>query len=189
MAGSRRIHACGRNPDSKRQFARLKRKQPKTWLDRFLKDLFRGMRGHFFNLHAAFGRRHENNFAHRAVEHDSNVKFFGDRQSLFNQQPLHHSSFRTSLMRDQRHTENLLGKLNSFGRVLADFHAAALTPASGMNLRFDDYTSTQFLRRSLGFFDGECHLSPGHRDTVLGQNSLGLVFMNFHRSWGVLVSH
>jgi hypothetical protein len=42
-------------------------------------------------------------------------------------------------MRNEIHTKNLTGHLFRFLRALRQLDAAAFAPATGVNLRFDDY--------------------------------------------------
>ena len=46
----------------------------------------------------------------RAIQHDAEIQFALDRQRLFDQQPLHHAAFRSRLMRDQRHAQDLAAR-------------------------------------------------------------------------------
>ena len=133
-----------------------------------------------FDFHAARRRRHEHGLALRAIEHDAEIQLAFDGQCLFDQQPLHDAAFRSGLVRDQRHAENLLRDLNRFGRILGDLDAAAFAASAGVDLRLHDDAAADFLRCGFRLFDGVCHFASWHRDAVLGQDRLGLIFVNFH---------
>ena len=49
------------------------------------------------------------------------------------------AAFRSSLMSNQLHAENLLGHFACFLRTLSQFHAAAFSATARMNLCFNDH--------------------------------------------------
>ncbi len=46
-------------------------------------------------------------------------------------------AFRTGLMGHQRHSQDLLGDLSSFGGILGDLNPAAFAASAGVNLSLD----------------------------------------------------
>jgi hypothetical protein len=65
-------------------------------------------------------------------------------------------------------------------RVLGYLDAAAFAAAARMNLRFDDHAAADFLRRRFRLIHRERNFAPRHRDSVFGQDRLGLILVNFH---------
>ena len=100
---------------------------------------------------------------------------------------MHDAALGSGLVRHQPHSENALGDMDGFRRVFRDLHATAFAAAAGMNLGLDDDAAADLLRRSLGFFNGVGHFASRHRDVVLGQDRLGLIFMDFHGVAKILV--
>ena len=114
------------------------------------------------------------------IQHDAQVQLARDRQRLFHQQALHDAALGPGLVRHQPHTQHFLRDLGRFQGILGHFDAATLAAAAGMNLRFDDHAAADLLGRCFRLIHRECNFAPRHRDSVLGQDRLGLVFMNFH---------
>ncbi len=89
-------------------------------------------------------------------------------------------TFGACLMRDKLHTQDLPRYLlGLFGRV-RQLHAAALTAAPGVNLRLDDHLAAQFFGDGSGFGGSPRDASFRHRDAEVGEDLLGLVFVNLH---------
>jgi hypothetical protein len=81
------------------------------------------------------------------------------------------------------HAEHGLGELLHLVDRPGELDAAALAAAAGMDLRLDDPDrAAQFARRTLGLGGGVGHLALQHGHAVLGQELLGLVFVDVHRS-------
>ena len=120
----------------------------------------------------------------RAVEHDAEIQLARDGQRLFDQQPLHLLALGAGLVRDQRHAQHLLGQFNGLFRRLGDLHAAALAAASGVNLRLHHDSGCAFVEqvagRRIGFLGALDHLSARHGHSILRQDCLALVLVNFH---------
>ena len=116
----------------------------------------------------------------RAIQHDAEIQLSCDRQRLFHQQALHDAAFGAGLVRHQPHAQHLFRDLDGFGCVLGNLDAAAFSAPAGMNLRFDDDAAADFLRRRFRLIHRKRHFAPRHRDSVLGQDRLGLILVNFH---------
>ena len=132
------------NADAERQLARLERPaSPNPGSIGLLQDLLRRFRGHFFDVHAAGGRRHQDGLAlpRDRARCRGTVPF--DRQRFFHQEALDHAPFRAGLMRDQCHAQDLRGDFARFGRVLGELDAAAFAAASRVNLRLDYDTAAE----------------------------------------------
>src|SRR5690606_12692922 len=100
----------------------------------FLEDLFRGGVGNFFDVHAAFGGSHDGNLLRGAVGQNGNVVFLLDVSAVFDQQTTNLLAFRTGLVRDQLHAEDLGGLGADFVQRLGNLDAAALAATAGVNL-------------------------------------------------------
>src|SRR5436190_19226881 len=88
-------------------------------------------------------------------------------------------------MCDQRHPKNIACKTGSFLNRLGYLYSAPFAAPTRMDLCLDHHAgcarTEQILCRSLRFRYGLRHFATRHRDPVLLQDSLGLVFMNFHK--------
>ena len=121
----------------------------------------------------------------RAINHDSEIKFFLDGQSFFDQQPANHAAFGPGLMRHQRHAQHLARQFGRFFHRLGDLHAAALAAAAGMNLGFHHHAGRagveQASSRPLRPASRVSTISPrGTATPYFFRIVLGLVLMNFH---------
>ena len=180
MAAAAAFDACGRNTHPERQFSRLERLQEQPGIKRLFQNQLRRLRRHFLDLHAARFRGHEYVLAHGAIENNAQVKLAFDRQSLFDQQTLHHSALRAGLMSDQSHAQHLFGNFGRFGGILGDLYAAALASAARMNLRLHNHAAADLLGRRFGLFHRVRHFSSRDRHAVFGEDRLRLILVNFH---------
>ena len=136
---------------------------------------------HFLDFHSARGAGHEYGRAHRAVNQDAQVKLALDVQSLFDQQPPDDAPFLARLRRHQLHSQHAFGHLGGFLGGSCQLHASRFAAASRVNLRlYDDDRSPQPLGHGARFVLLEGHFSARHGNGELGQNGLGLVFVNLH---------
>ena len=120
-----------------RDFPRLKGLEAHARIDVLLQNGIRIFGGDLLDVHSPRGRCHEHRFAFGPVHQNAKVKFLLDGQRLFNEQPPHDATLRSGLMRYQLHAQHLGRKFAGFVHRLGNFHAAAFTAASGVNLRFD----------------------------------------------------
>ena len=166
----------GLQSQRERQLARLKRFQAHARIDVFLENGSRILRRDLLDFHSARRRRHEHRPGLGAINHDSQIKFFLDRQSFFDQQPPHHAAFGPGLMRHQRHAQDFARQLGGFLDRLGDLHAAALAAPAGMDLGLDHNARGAGVEKLLGCgfrrFRGLGHFSARHRDAILLQDSL-----------------
>ncbi len=129
-------------------------------------------------------RRHENEFAGGAVEHDAEIELAVNGRGLFNQQALHLLPLRAGLVRHQLHAQNVLRVQFGVFAGPGHLHAAALAAASSVNLCLDHHTactlSKQLAGHCRGLFQRVCHFAFGHGNAVLGQNLFCLILVNFH---------
>ena len=136
----RSVDELGFEPQPESDLARLERQQAVAGNEVNFDDGVGIFGCDFFDLHAAGRRCHEDVAPDLTVEHDAEVHLAGDGQRLFNQQPLHFLAFGAGLVGDQIHAQHLRNQRRSFFGVHGDLHAAALTAATSMNLRLNDYT-------------------------------------------------
>jgi hypothetical protein len=84
-------------------------------------------------------------------------------------------------MRDQIQSDHLLGNVVNVFHRAREFDAAALAAPARVDLRFDDYRQSQFLR---GFFSlGDRSRNPAARnfDIKTAQQFLTLILVNLHK--------
>jgi len=101
---------------------------------------------------------------------------------------MHDAAFRPRLVRDEAHAQHLLGDLESILGILGDLDAAALATATGMDLGLHHRAGVDPPGGGLSFLGGVDHFSPRHRESVLRQDGLGLILMDFHREAPMLGS-
>ncbi len=113
--------------------------QPNTGVDKLPEDQPGGLRSDLLDVHPTGRGRHDDGAPAGAVDEDSQVELFLDRERLFHQHPPHDASRAPGLARHQSHadhgTGDLLGLLGG-GRQL---DSATLAPPTGVNLRLDRY--------------------------------------------------
>src|SRR5207237_3048302 len=68
-----------------------------------------------------------------------------------------------------------------------NLHAAAFAAAARMDLGLHHHAAADFFRRRFRLGDIESHLAARHGNVVFGQDSLGLILVNFHGYLLVLV--
>ena len=66
--------------------ARLEGFESHAGIDVLLENCFGSFGGDLLDIHATGSRRHENRLAFGAIDQDSEIKFFFDRQGFFDQQ-------------------------------------------------------------------------------------------------------
>ena len=85
-------------------------------------------------------------------------------------------------MGDQGHAEDLVGELADLLDRARQLDAAALAPAAGVDLRLDHPDGpAEGPRRLLGFLGRVGHAAGEGRHAVIGEQRLGLVFVDVHR--------
>ena len=70
--------------------------------------------------------------------------------------------------------------------VVGHLDAAGLAPPADQHLRLDHTGKAQLLGGIDGLLDGLCGAALGHRNTVLGEQLLALVFEQVHERPGTL---
>ncbi len=93
-------------------------------------------------------------------------------------------AFGAGLMRDQRHAQHLGSQLTGLLNRLGDFDASTFAATSGVNLCLDDDPAgsriEQILGRGFRRIAAFRHLAARNRNTILLQDCLALILMNFH---------
>ncbi|MPN58270.1 hypothetical protein SDC9_205973 [bioreactor metagenome] len=93
--------------------------------------------GNFLDIHAAFGRRHDGDALGSTIGQCSNVVFMLDVSAFLDQQVAHLLTFRSGLMSDELHAEDLGRILAHFVKRLGKLDATALAAAASVNLGLD----------------------------------------------------
>jgi hypothetical protein len=150
-------------------------------IDEDLDDLFRGLVGDFFDVHAAFVGGHDGHGLGGAIGQRGNVVFVLDVGAFFDQQVAHLLAFRAGLVRDQLHAEDLAGVLAHFFERGCDLDATALATATGVNLGLDhpDLAAQGFSCLDC-VIDGRAVNPARNRNAEFLQDLLALIFVNFH---------
>jgi hypothetical protein len=150
-------------------------------IDKDLDDFFRGLVGHFFDVHAAFVGGHHRHGLGRAVGQRCNVVFVLDVSAFFDQQVTNLLAFGACLVRDQLHAEDLAGVLAHFFQRSCDLDATAFATATSVNLGFDDPDlAAQGFSCFDCVFDGRAVNPARNRNAEFLQELFALIFVNFH---------
>ncbi len=171
----------GWNTQSRGDAAALKRRQTDHRVDGLLENFFRMFLGDLFDLNAALGRANDAHPRLRAIEHHGEIELAGDIEPLLDQHSAHQTAFRTGLMRHQILAQHVTGACGGFVRGFDDLDAAALTPAAGVNLRFD-YTdaAAEILGGLLRLCRRRGNDAARHDYAETFEDFLGLKFVNIH---------
>jgi hypothetical protein len=94
--------------------------------------------GDFLDFHAALRTRHQGHPLRGAVDHHPYVQLLADVGAFFHEQAPYQAAFRTGLVGDERHAENLRGVFMHLLERLGHLDTAALAAASGMDLSLHD---------------------------------------------------
>ena len=164
------------------KIARLKWSQTRIRLKCLFQNRLGRLGRNFLDVHSTRSRRHKNRFGLQAIEHDAQVQFSFNGERFLDEQSLYNPAFRPRLMSHQRHAQHLFCDLGGFGRIARDLDTAAFSPAARVNLRFHHHAAAQRFGCRLSFRRRCSHMSARHRYIEFGQDSLGLVFVNFHGS-------
>src|SRR5574343_777241 len=150
-------------------------------IDKDLDDLFRGLVSNFFDIHATFVRGHHGDGLGSAVGQRSNVVFVLDVGTFVDQQVTNLLAFRTGLVRDQLHAQDLAGVFAHFFERGCDFDATTLATATGVNLGLDH---PDLAAQGVGCLDRGVNggaVNPARNgDAEFLQDLLALIFVNFH---------
>src|SRR5437763_7416341 len=144
-------------------------------VDRDLGQRLGTLDGELLDLHAAFGRRHRQEGAVRAVQQEGEVVLLGDVRGLGHQ----HAARDVAL---DVQAENGLCLLFGLIRRLGELDAARLAAATGLHLGLDDDLGADLLRGGLGFFGGIGHRARQNRYSVGGEEIPRLVLVEVHYS-------
>ncbi len=99
----------------------------------------------------------------RAVDQDAEIQLALDLEPLLDEHAADLPAFRSGLVRDQRHADQLLRELLDLVGRPGDLDAAALAAAAGVNLRLDDvHAAAEALGGINGF--GRCERNLAARD-------------------------
>jgi hypothetical protein len=145
----------------------------------------------FLDVHAALGRDDECDTAGGAIDEQREVEFLGNVGAVGDVEAVDLLAGITRLDRHQRVAEHVggvradlverEGEADAALRIRAEFLELALAAAAGMDLRLDDEQRPGELLRGLDrFLDGEGGMAGSDRRAELGQQFLGLIFVDVH---------
>ena len=155
--------------------------QAQQRIDLDLDDLFRGLRRHLFDIHAARLAGHDHDAGAGTVREHAEVQLFVDLQPLFHQHLAHQSAFRTGLVGHQRHAQDASGHIPHFQRRFGQLDAPALAASTGVNLGFDHHRKGLQHRGSLHrLVHTEAHLAARNGYAILLEQFFRLIFVNLH---------
>ena len=170
------------NADLARDAFGIRAGQALAGIDEDLVNLLRRLGGDFLDVHAAFRARHQHHALRRAIDDHADVELLLDVGAFLDQQTPHLLPLRAGLVGDELHAEDLIRQLAHFGNRLAEFDAATLAAAAGMDLRLDDpYRSAQRFGRLDRFVDRKNRNAARRRDAEPAQDFLALVLVDFQR--------
>src|SRR5690606_12690497 len=99
--------------------------------------------------------------------------------AFFDQQTLDQTAFRTGLMRNQRHAENVVCVLAHFVERLGNLDAASLAASTCVDLRLDDPDlAAEFFGSLYSLIYRKTGKAFGCRDTVLTQYFFSLILVD-----------
>ena len=133
-----------------------------------------------FDLHAARGGADGEERAVGAVEQEGEVVLLRDRAGFLDQDLVDRVALDV-------HAEDLGGLLLGVGGVGGDLHATGLTAASGLDLGLDDDAAGQLLGCRTCLLHGVRDNAARHRDAVLREELLRLMFEQVHEGPSLLV--
>lgn len=135
----------------------------------------------FFDVHAAFARTHQNDLLRHAIDDEADVQLLLDVGAFFDQQTVDLLAFRTRLVRNELHAEDLVRVFTNLLDRLRDFHAAALAATTRVNLSLHDpHRAAQLFCHLDGLVNRERRLAARYRDSEFPQDFLTLVLVNLH---------
>ncbi len=176
------LHFVTGQADGEGELLCLEWRQADARLDERLVDPLRRLRRHFLDVHAAVGAGHEDRLLRGAIHEQTHVEFALDREPFLDQHPPHALTGRAGLVGDQLHAENSFCVDLDGVEPLGHLHPAALAAAARVNLRLDNrHGAAEALGDLNGVLRRHRHLASRHRDAVLRQDRLGLIFVNLHR--------
>ena len=155
------------------------------------RDLVGRVVRHVLDVHPAFGRNDHRDLTAGAIDQHREVVFRSDIDAVGDVEAIDLLAFVSGLDRHQRVAEHLAGVLLDVLDAVREPHAAlgiglkflklSLAATAGMDLRLDHIERPgQLLRRRDRFLDIHRRVSGGNGDAVLGEEFLGLIFMDVH---------
>ncbi|VFS16618.1 Uncharacterised protein [Enterobacter cancerogenus] len=97
----------------------------------------RGLFRHFFDFHAAFGRRHEHHATGATVNNRAQVQLFCDIGRSFNQDLVYRLAVGIRLVRHQTLAQPVFSERADLFFALNNLHTARFTTATSVNLTFN----------------------------------------------------
>ena len=136
---------------------------------------------HFLDIHSTLTRSDDRDAAGATINKHREIEFIRNITAILDIEAADLTPFWASLMRDQSSAKNLTRYVSYLIKGFDNFHAASLTPATSMDLRFYNIDRTaQFLRRRHRLVNRESGLSARNRHAIFSKQGLCLMLMNIH---------
>jgi hypothetical protein len=148
-------------------------------VDRDLRHLLRRGVRDLLDVHAAGGRADRQEGTVRAIEQEGEVVLLGDRARLLDQDLVDRVALDV-------HAEDLSGLPVGVVGILGHLDTARLAPAAGLDLGLHHDPPGQLRGRGTCLLRGVRDLSARHRDAVLREELLRLMFEQVHEGPSLL---
>ena len=135
---------------------------------------------HLFDFDTALLAGHDDVAASCPVEGDAQIQLAGDVTGRLDENLLNFLPRRARLVGDQLHAEDFVGPLPCLLRGTGQLDAASLAATAGMDLGFDNDSTTQVASDGIGLVGGGSDAPLRHDDAVVAQHLFGLELVNFH---------
>jgi len=167
----------------KRHIACLEGLQSYQRIDCDLEDFLGRVVRDFFDFHAALSRGHESHATAGTIDHGAEVKLARNRINIVHQQhAVNRLTERIGLVGHQILAKQVFGQRRRFIGTLDHLHAARLAATTGMDLGFEHGRGlTELDKGSCRLFRRSGQHTLVDRQTIVGQQFLGLIFVEVHR--------
>ncbi len=161
--------------------AGLEALQPRGGVQTHGENLLRRAGRHLFNVHAAGDGSHDHDLLPATIHQQTQIEFPIDGRPLLDVDRIHRQPRGTALLGHQPGAQHGRGMLSHLCCRAGQLHAAGLTATPRVDLGLHDpQVTAQLLRRRGRRVGAGRRQSGGHRDTEIGKQRLGLVFMQIH---------
>src|SRR4030042_6145560 len=160
------------------QLATLERLKANSGVNIAFEYLLRSGLRHFFDFRTSGFTGHHHKQAAGGIDKDTEIEFPCHIASLFHQDLAHRHSFRSGLTGHHPSSNQLARRPLCFLWIIHYLYTTRLAPSPGIDLGFDYHLVANLSSYFSSFSRGGSHFASGHRNTVLSQKRLGLVFMD-----------
>jgi len=164
-----------------RQFARLEGLRAYQRIDGGLEDLLGRVVSDFFDVHATFGRRHEDDPATGAIDHGAQVELLVDIGARLDQNLADRLTIGIGLVGHQTLVEPLLGERSGLILAANQLYATRLATSTGMHLGLDHpLCAADLVAGFRCFLRAIYRIAFGHGQTVFSEQLFTLVLVKIH---------